>query len=82
MPLTAICYLRLRRLLSNPELQRRFAHPSVPHSYRAGYDDAVKVFLIKKFLVLVLLLDRAKTNKIIDHDPCLFRKDAQFKVIK
>ncbi|KAF2352655.1 IQ motif EF-hand binding site [Trinorchestia longiramus] len=76
---TAITRYIIFRLLSNPELQRRYAHPSVPHCYRPGYEEAVQMYLNKKFLVLVLFLDSAKTNKLIDHDPCLFRKDAPFK---
>ncbi|XP_018014073.1 abnormal spindle-like microcephaly-associated protein homolog [Hyalella azteca] len=76
---TSITRYIIFRLLSNPDIQRRFAHPSVPHSYKPGYEEAVQMFLNKKFLVLVLFLDSAKTNKLIDHDPCLFRKDAPFK---
>ena len=42
--------------------------------------DAMNQFLLKKFLLLVLFLDKAKQNRLIDHDPCLFCKDAQYKV--
>ena len=37
-------------------------------------------FTLKKFLLLVLFLDCAKLTRLIDHDPCLFDKEASFKV--
>ena len=80
--ITGITQYIIYRLLSNAEIQRRFAHPSVPHCYRKGYEEAVKAFLLKKFLILVLFLDSAKTAKLIDHDPCLFRLDSPYKCSK
>ena len=68
------------RVLSNPDISARFAHPSVPHLYNPGYDTALKAFTLKKFLQLVYFLDQAKSYKLIKHDPCLFCKDAKTKV--
>ena len=45
-----------------------------------GYDEAIAQHILKKFLLLVHFLDHAKTSRLIDHDPCLFCKDAEFKV--
>ena len=45
-----------------------------------GYIEQLGKFTLKKFLLLVLFLDRAKLTRLIDHDPCLFNKDASFKV--
>lgn len=45
-----------------------------------GYQAALAQFTLKKFLMLVFFLDRAKLTRLIDHDPCLFCKDAQVKV--
>ena len=45
-----------------------------------GYVEQLGKFTLKKFLLLVLFLDRAKLTRLIDHDPCLFNKDASFKV--
>ena len=46
----------------------------------SGYDEAIAQHILKKFLLLVHFLDHAKTARLIDHDPCLFCKDAEFKV--
>lgn len=46
----------------------------------AGYDKAVAQFTLKKFLLIVVFLDMAKTSRLIDHDPCLFCKDSEHKV--
>lgn len=46
----------------------------------SGYDEALAQYSLKKFLLLVLFLDHAKLTRLIDHDPCLFCKDADFKV--
>lgn len=45
-----------------------------------GYVEQLGKFTLKKFLLLVLFLDRAKLTRLIDHDPCLFNKEAAFKV--
>lgn len=68
------------RVLNNPEIQSEFAHPTVPHRYGPGYEEALKKFTLKKFLQLVYFLDKAKDIKLIKHDPCLFCKDAKVKV--
>ncbi|XP_068734820.1 abnormal spindle-like microcephaly-associated protein homolog [Montipora capricornis] len=67
------------RLLCNPDIARAFAHPQVPGLYREGYVEQLGKFTLKKFLLLVLFLDRAKLTRLIDHDPCLFNKEAAFK---
>ena len=46
----------------------------------AGYVEQLSKFTLKKFLLLVLFLDKSKLTKLIDHDPVLFNKDAPFKV--
>ena len=47
---------------------------------QSGYVEQLGKFTLKKFLLLVLFLDRAKLTRLIDHDPCLFNKEASFKV--
>ena len=69
----------ITRWLSNPDILSEFAHPSVPHSYRDGCQDALNKFALKKFLELVYFLDIAKETKLIRHNPCLFHPDSQFK---
>ncbi|XP_041377587.1 abnormal spindle-like microcephaly-associated protein homolog [Gigantopelta aegis] len=69
----------LCRLVDSPDLAREFSHPTVPHLYRNGYAEAVAQHTLKKFLLIVFFLDRAKTSRLIDHDPCLFCKDADIK---
>lgn len=38
-------------------------------------------FTLKKLLLLVCFLDKAKESRLIEHDPCLFCMDAEFKVL-
>lgn len=45
-----------------------------------GHEEALSKFTLKKLLLLVFFLDYAKQSRLIDHDPCLFCKDAEFKV--
>ena len=59
-------------------LQKRSVHTS--GCKISGYDEAIAQHILKKFLLLVHFLDHAKTARLIDHDPCLFCKDAEFKV--
>ncbi|XP_037006810.2 abnormal spindle-like microcephaly-associated protein [Artibeus jamaicensis] len=70
------------RLLWNPDLAAEYRHPSVPHLYRDGHEEALSRFTLKKLLLLVCFLDHAKVSRLIDHDPCLFCKDAEFKTSK
>ncbi|KYO34534.1 abnormal spindle-like microcephaly-associated protein [Alligator mississippiensis] len=72
----------LNRLLWNPDIAAEYRHPSVPHLYRDGHEAALSKFTLKKLLLLVCFLDCAKQSRIIDHDPCLFCKDAEFKTSK
>ncbi|KAH9505368.1 hypothetical protein Btru_058528 [Bulinus truncatus] len=70
------------RLLASPDIAAEFSHPTVPHLYKDGYGAAVARHTVKKFLLLVYFLDQAKTSRLIDHDPCLFCKDADIKSSK
>ncbi|KAK2492808.1 hypothetical protein MC885_007582 [Smutsia gigantea] len=47
-----------------------------------GHEEALSKFTLKKLLLLVCFLDHAKISRLIDHDPCLFCKDAEFKTSK
>uniref|UniRef100_A0A4X2K474 Calponin-homology (CH) domain-containing protein n=2 Tax=Vombatus ursinus TaxID=29139 RepID=A0A4X2K474_VOMUR len=72
----------LNRLLWNPDIAAEYRHPSVPHLYGDGHEEALSKFTLKKLLLLVCFLDHAKLSRLIDHDPCLFCKDAEFKASK
>ncbi|XP_006834297.1 PREDICTED: abnormal spindle-like microcephaly-associated protein homolog [Chrysochloris asiatica] len=72
----------LNRLLWNPDIAAEYKHPTVPHLYRDGLEEALSKFTLKKLLLLVYFLDYAKISRLIDHDPCLFCKDAEFKASK
>ncbi|XP_045431978.1 abnormal spindle-like microcephaly-associated protein isoform X2 [Pipistrellus kuhlii] len=76
---TGLAVFILSRLLWNPDIAAEYRHPSVPHLYRDGHEEALSAFTLKKFVLLVCFLDRAKLSRLIDHDPCLFCKDAEFK---
>ncbi|XP_061595024.1 abnormal spindle-like microcephaly-associated protein [Cololabis saira] len=69
----------LQRLLWNPDIAAQFRHPRVPNLYRDGHEEALSRFTLKKLLLLVCFLDKAKESRLIQHDPCLFCVDAEFK---
>ncbi|XP_058256577.1 abnormal spindle-like microcephaly-associated protein isoform X2 [Hemibagrus wyckioides] len=72
----------LGRLLWNPDIAAEFRHPKVPHLYRDGHEETLSRFTLKKLLLLVCFLDKAKESRLIEHDPCLFCLDAEFKTSK
>ncbi|NWI88581.1 ASPM protein, partial [Pitta sordida] len=72
----------LNRLLWSPDIAAEYRHPTVPHLYREGHEEALSKFTLKKLLLLVCFLDCAKRSRMIEHDPCLFCKDAEFKASK
>ena len=45
-----------------------------------GHEEALSRFTLKKLLLLVCFLDKAKELRLIEHDPSLFCMDAKFKV--
>ncbi|XP_074953315.1 abnormal spindle-like microcephaly-associated protein isoform X1 [Phalacrocorax aristotelis] len=79
---TGLAIFILNRLLWNPDIAAEYRHPTVPHLYREGHEEALSKFTLKKLLLLVCFLDCAKRSRMIDHDPCLFCKDAEFKASK
>ena len=46
----------------------------------AGYEDNLAKFTLKKFLLLILMLDKTKVGRLLQHDPCLFCRDSEIKV--
>ena len=46
----------------------------------SGYHEALSRHVLKRFLLLVLFLDRAKLTRLFDHNPCLFQPSATIKV--
>ncbi|XP_029684054.1 abnormal spindle-like microcephaly-associated protein isoform X2 [Takifugu rubripes] len=72
----------LQRLLWNPDIAAEFRHTKVPHLYKDGHEEALSRFTLKKLLLLVCFLDRAKESRLIEHNPCLFCLDAEFKATK
>ncbi|XP_061859536.1 abnormal spindle-like microcephaly-associated protein [Colius striatus] len=79
---TGLAIFILNRLLWNPDIAAEYRHPTVPHLYREGHEEALSKFTLKKLLLLVCFLDCAKRSRMIHHDPCLFCKDAEFKASK
>ncbi|CAJ1061171.1 abnormal spindle-like microcephaly-associated protein [Xyrichtys novacula] len=72
----------LQRLLWNPDIAAEFRHAKVPHLYKDGHEEALSRFTLKKLLLLVCFLDKAKESRLIEHNPCLFCQDAEFKTSK
>lgn len=79
---TGLAVFIVNRLLWNPDIAAEYRHPSVPHLYGDGHEEALSKFTLKKLLLLVCFLDYAKNSRLIDHNPCLFCKDAEFKTSK
>ncbi|XP_034231322.1 protein abnormal spindle [Thrips palmi] len=69
----------VHNLLSDDGILATFSHPTVPHLKLPGFQEEMKKFTLKKFLFLVFFLDRAKTAKLIGHDPCLFARSSTYK---
>ncbi|XP_034002708.1 abnormal spindle-like microcephaly-associated protein isoform X2 [Trematomus bernacchii] len=72
----------LQRLLWNPDIAVQFRHAKVPNLYKDGHEEALSRFTLKKLLLLVCFLDKAKESRLIEHNPCLFCLDAEFKMSK
>ncbi|KAI3368492.1 hypothetical protein L3Q82_025502, partial [Scortum barcoo] len=72
----------LQRVLWNPDIAAEFRHAKVPHLYKDGHEEALSRFTLKKLLLLVCFLDKAKEARLIEHNPCLFCLDAEFKSSK
>ncbi|XP_077450851.1 abnormal spindle-like microcephaly-associated protein [Stigmatopora argus] len=79
---TGLAMFILQRLLWNPDIAAEFRHPKVPHLYKDGHEEALSSFTLKKLLLLVCFLDKAKESRLIEHDPCLFCVDGEFKTSK
>ncbi len=43
--------------------------------------DSSSQFILKKYLLLILFLDKAKLTRLIDYDPCLFQVNSSVKVL-
>ncbi|XP_037625418.1 abnormal spindle-like microcephaly-associated protein isoform X1 [Sebastes umbrosus] len=72
----------LQRLLWNPDIAAQFRHAKVPNLYKDGHEEVLSRFTLKKLLLLVCFLDKAKESRLIEHNPCLFCLDAEFKTSK
>ncbi|XP_051231670.1 abnormal spindle-like microcephaly-associated protein isoform X2 [Dicentrarchus labrax] len=72
----------LQRLLWNPDIAAQYRHAKVPNLYKEGHEEALSRFTLKKLLLLVCFLDKAKESRLIEHNPCLFCLDAEFKTTK
>lgn len=62
-------------LLSSPEIETTFAHPTMPGAHKGGYELAVRKHCLSTFLRLVLVLDHAKNSGIRAMPKCLFRRN-------
>ncbi|KAH1010441.1 hypothetical protein HUJ05_004736 [Dendroctonus ponderosae] len=67
----------LERFLKDPYLLKKYKS-----MYAPNYSSEVKKMILKRFLILVYFLDRSKSEKLIQHDPCLFCKNAAEKASK
>lgn len=66
----------IQRMFKNPHLRNKHSKSNAPNVLLPAYMDAIKKFTLKKFFMLVFFLDQAKQRKLIQHDPCLFCRNA------
>ncbi|KOB64931.1 Microtubule binding protein, partial [Operophtera brumata] len=66
----------IQRMFKNPHLKNKNSKSNAPNMLLPAYMEAIKKFTLKKFFMLVLFLDQAKQRKLIQHDPCLFCRNA------
>jgi len=45
-----------------------------------GTSKAPSQWVLKKYLLIILFLDKAKLTRLIDYDPCLFHASSSIKV--
>ncbi|XP_059610908.1 protein abnormal spindle [Phlebotomus argentipes] len=66
----------LNRLFRNKALEKKSNRSYI---FTAEYGMKIKKFALKQLYLLIFLLDRAKQERIIRHNPCLFVKGARWK---
>lgn len=66
----------VNRLFKDKFLEQRY---SKAYTLSDEYADYIKKFTLQKVLFLLLFLDKAKTKRIIKHNPCLFLKKSPHK---
>ncbi|XP_030752819.1 abnormal spindle-like microcephaly-associated protein homolog isoform X2 [Sitophilus oryzae] len=71
---SGLAHFIMERFFKDPYLMKKHKTPYAPK-----YSSDLKKFILKKFLILVYFLDVAKNAKLIQHDPCLFCKNASEK---
>ncbi|XP_037940963.1 protein abnormal spindle [Teleopsis dalmanni] len=69
----------LNRLFRDKYKEQQF---SKAYSLSDEYADYIKKHTLRKMLFLLLFLDKAKTKRIIKHNPCLFVKKSPHKETK
>ena len=69
------------RLLQDPETTERFKTTKLG-AFGKAYAIAVAQKTLQRFLTIVLFLDKAKQNHVLENGPCLFNKNAKIKSSK
>ena len=69
----------LTRFFCDPVILKKNSHPTILGMKLPSFTSHMNNFVLTKFLQVVYFLDYAKTNRLIGHDPCLFRKNAPHK---
>lgn len=49
------------------------------YQHQSAYAENIKKFTLRRFLFVILFLDKAKQSHLIKHNPCLFVKNAPYK---
>ncbi|VVC38206.1 Hypothetical protein CINCED_3A000313 [Cinara cedri] len=68
-----------KNLFSNDYVKKKFIKTTVLQVNLPSYNIAMKKFILKKILMLIFFLDRAKEQQLIRHNPCLFQTNSPYK---
>ncbi|XP_025421851.1 protein abnormal spindle-like isoform X3 [Sipha flava] len=68
-----------KHLFNNDFVKQKFTKTNVLQVNFPSYNIAMKKFILRKILMLIYFLDRAKEQHLIRHNPCLFKIDSPYK---
>ncbi|XP_050438518.1 protein abnormal spindle isoform X3 [Adelges cooleyi] len=68
-----------KNLFNNDYVKQKFTKSTVLQVNLPSFNVAMKKFILRKILMLIYFLDRAKEQQLIRHNPCLFKVDSPYK---
>ncbi|XP_073975477.1 microtubule assembly factor abnormal spindle isoform X2 [Rhodnius prolixus] len=77
--MSALIYFLKKYFLSDNHIIKKNTYSKNTTYKMPNFKHEMNCFIVFKFLALVFFLDKAKTERIMPYDPCLFRKSALIK---